>query len=93
MESFDPVLRIRDPYVFEFWGVKSNVMLHESDLEDQLLDNLQEFLLGLGHGFCFEARQKRILIAEFTPLIPHTLRYYLLTLYFCACNLLPASYH
>ena len=34
----------------------------ESDLEDALLDRLQEFLLELGHGFCFEARQKRILI-------------------------------
>ena len=36
----------------------------ESHLEDQLLDTLQEFLLELGHGFCFEARQKRILIGD-----------------------------
>jgi len=36
----------------------------ESHLEDQLLDKLQEFLLELGHGFCFEARQKRILIGD-----------------------------
>ena len=36
----------------------------ESDLEDQLLDKLQEFLLEMGHGFCFEARQKRILIGD-----------------------------
>ncbi len=36
----------------------------ESDLEDALLDKLQGFLLELGHGFCFEARQKRILIGE-----------------------------
>lgn len=63
-ESFDPVLTIRDPYVFEFLGVKSDSLLSESDLEDQLLDNLQEFLLELGHGFCFEARQKRILIGD-----------------------------
>ena len=34
----------------------------ESDLEDALLDRLQEFLLEMGHGFCFEARQKRMLI-------------------------------
>ena len=34
----------------------------ESDLEDALLDHLQEFLLEMGHGFCFEARQKRMLI-------------------------------
>ncbi|MFA5484551.1 MAG: PDDEXK nuclease domain-containing protein [Candidatus Cloacimonadaceae bacterium] len=63
-ESFDPVLTIRDPYVFEFLGVKSDSLLSESDLEDQLLGNLQEFLLELGHGFCFEARQKRILIGD-----------------------------
>lgn len=38
--------------------------MSESHLEDQLLDRLQEFLLELGHGFCFEARQKRILVGE-----------------------------
>jgi len=63
-ESFDPALTIRDPCVFEFLGVKSDSLLSESDLEDQLLDNLQDFLLELGHGFCFEARQKRILIGD-----------------------------
>jgi predicted nuclease of restriction endonuclease-like (RecB) superfamily len=36
----------------------------ESDLEDDLLDRLQDFLLELGHGICFEARQKRILIGD-----------------------------
>jgi hypothetical protein len=36
----------------------------ESDLEDALLDRLQDFLLEMGHGFCFEARQKRILIGD-----------------------------
>ena len=38
--------------------------MSESAHEDSLLDKLQEFLLELGHGFCFEARQKRILIGE-----------------------------
>ena len=38
--------------------------MSESDLEDRLLDKLQEFLLELGYGFCFEARQKRILIGD-----------------------------
>ena len=38
--------------------------MSESDLEDALLDKLQDFLLELGHGFCFEARQKRILIGN-----------------------------
>ena len=36
----------------------------ENDLEQAILDNLQKFLLEMGHGFCFEARQKRILIDE-----------------------------
>jgi len=36
----------------------------ESELEDSLLDKVQEFLLELGHGFCFEGRQKRILIGD-----------------------------
>ncbi len=55
---------IKDPYVFEFLGLKAKDTLGESKLEDQLLDNLQDFLLELGHGFCFEARQKRILIGD-----------------------------
>lgn len=63
-EVAEPKLAIRDPYIFEFLGIKSKEVMSESDLEDQLLDKLQEFLLELGNGFCFEARQKRILIGE-----------------------------
>lgn len=59
-----PILAIRDPYIFEFLGLKSKEVMSESDLEDALLDELQDFLLELGHGFCFEARQKRILIGD-----------------------------
>lgn len=59
-----PKLAIRDPYIFEFLGLKPAEVMSESRLEDQLLDKLQEFLLELGHGFCFEARQKRILIGD-----------------------------
>lgn len=55
---------VRDPYMFEFLGLKSSEVMGESDLEDALLDRLQAFLLELGHGFCFEARQKRILIGD-----------------------------
>ncbi|HEY8706547.1 MAG TPA: PDDEXK nuclease domain-containing protein [Burkholderiaceae bacterium] len=55
---------IRDPYVFEFLGLKSSEVMTESILEDQLLDRLQSFLLEMGDGFCFEARQKRILIGD-----------------------------
>ena len=63
-EVSDPRLAVRDPYVFEFLGLRPREVMGESDLEDALLDKLQDFLLELGHGFCFEARQKRILIGE-----------------------------
>lgn len=55
---------IRDPYVFEFLGLKPKEVFEESKLEQALLDHLQEFLLELGKGFCFEARQKRILVDD-----------------------------
>jgi len=64
VESAEPNLAIRDPYIFEFLGIKSKEVMGESNLEDLLLDKLQEFLLELGNGFCFEARQRRILIGE-----------------------------
>jgi predicted nuclease of restriction endonuclease-like (RecB) superfamily len=48
---------IRDPYVFEFLGLKSKEVARESQVEDSLLDKLQDFLLELGKGFCFEARK------------------------------------
>ncbi len=63
-EQTPNALVVRDPYIFEFLGIKSKEVMSESDLEDALLDKLQDFLLELGHGFCFEARQKRILIGN-----------------------------
>jgi len=63
-EAAEPKLAIRDPYIFEFLGLKSKEVMGEYDLEDGLLDKLQEFLLELGHGFCFEDRQRRILIGD-----------------------------
>jgi predicted nuclease of restriction endonuclease-like (RecB) superfamily len=63
-ETAEPQLEIRDPYVFEFLGIKAKETMAESDLENALLDKLHDFLLELGHGFCFEARQKRILIGK-----------------------------
>src|SRR5437899_2835419 len=63
-ESAEPKLSIRDPYVFEFLGLKAKEAVAESDLEDALLDNLQDFLLEMGHGFCLEARQKSIVIGK-----------------------------
>jgi predicted nuclease of restriction endonuclease-like (RecB) superfamily len=58
--SFENI--IRDPYVFEFAGLKGQEIIREKALEKALLDHLQNFLLELGTGFCFEARQKSFLI-------------------------------
>ena len=55
-----PVDVIKDPYVLEFLGLKHNSDLLESDLEKALITHIQNFLLELGRGFTFEARQKRI---------------------------------
>lgn len=63
-ETLQPAQIIRDPYIFEFLGLRPQDVMGESDLEDALLNRLQEFLLEMGHGFCFEARQKRILIGD-----------------------------
>lgn len=63
-EADSPYLVIRDPYVFEFLGLKSDEVMYESDLEGALLQKIEAFLLELGYGFCFEARQKRILIGD-----------------------------
>lgn len=49
---------IKDPYVLDFLDLKNYPALRESELEQMLIDKLQEFLLELGRGFCFVARQK-----------------------------------
>jgi len=53
---------VNNPLTIEFLGLNDRALVTESDLEQALLDHLQEFLLELGYGFCFESRQKRILI-------------------------------
>lgn len=50
---------LRDPYLLEFLGLE-NQSYSETDLEKAIIDHLQTFLLEMGMGFCFEARQKRI---------------------------------
>lgn len=55
---------IRDPYILEFTGLTEKSHYLERDLETLLLDHLQSFLLELGTGFCFEARQKRVTIGN-----------------------------
>lgn len=53
---------IRDPYVLEFLGLSPNADFYESDLESALITHLQNFLLELGRGFSFVARQKRFTV-------------------------------
>lgn len=55
---------VKDPYVYEFVGLKDKDVVEESDLENALTTHLEEFLLELGNGFCFETRQKRILVDD-----------------------------
>lgn len=66
-------LDIKSPYTFEFLGLQGKEVIEESDLETALIDNLQNFILELGMGFCFEERQKKMLIDD---------RYYLADLVF-----------
>ena len=58
----EALMPIKSPYVFEFLGLNARETVSESDLEQAIMDHLQEFLLEMGKGFCFEARQKRIVI-------------------------------
>lgn len=55
---------VKDPYVLEFLGLKEFSEYSESDLEQKLIDKLEHFLLELGTGFTFVARQKRITFEE-----------------------------
>ena len=56
----DPDHIIKDPYILEFLDLKENIKYNETEIEQGLIDKLQEFLLELGKGFSFVARQKRI---------------------------------
>ena len=55
---------IHNPMAMEFLGLSEQSLVTESKLETAILDHLQQFLLELGNGFCFEARQKRLLIDQ-----------------------------
>lgn len=63
-ESNTPALAIRQPFTFEFLGLNAKDVFTESDLENALINHLQDFLLELGKGFCFEDKQKRIIIDD-----------------------------
>lgn len=56
----EPTDMVKDPYVLEFLGLPQSELLYEKELETALLEHLQKFLLELGKGFSFVARQKRI---------------------------------
>ena len=55
-----PTDSIKDPYILDFLGLPDSKQFHESKLETAIINNLQSFLLELGKGFAFVARQKRL---------------------------------
>ena len=55
-----PLDVIRNPYLLEFLGLEEKAEYSENDLETAIINDLQAFLIELGRGFCFEARQKRL---------------------------------
>jgi predicted nuclease of restriction endonuclease-like (RecB) superfamily len=55
---------IKTHYFFEFLGISAREMIEESELEQALINHLQHFIIELGNGFCFEARQKRLLMGD-----------------------------
>ncbi len=55
---------IKDPMVLEFLGLEKKAKYYEEDLESALITHLQNFMLEMGNGFAFVARQKRILIED-----------------------------
>lgn len=60
----EPIDLIKDPYVLEFLGLPQSAKLFERDLESALVEHLQQFLLELGKGFSFVARQQRISMGD-----------------------------
>ena len=59
-EIQQPTDLIKDPYILEFTGIKQDEHFLEKDLEKALVNKLRQFLLELGKGFAFMARQQRI---------------------------------
>jgi predicted nuclease of restriction endonuclease-like (RecB) superfamily len=56
----EPAEFMKDPYVLEFLNIKDRSHFRESELEQEIIEKIQEFMLELGKGFAFVARQKRI---------------------------------
>ena len=59
-----PVEIIKDPQRLEFLGLERNPKYYETDLEQSIIDHLQEYMMELGDGFLFSARQKRIMLDD-----------------------------
>lgn len=59
-----PEQAVKDLYLFDFLDLPHHALAEENELESSLIKHLQAFILELGNGFCFEARQKRILIDD-----------------------------
>ncbi|MEA2041947.1 MAG: PDDEXK nuclease domain-containing protein [Bacteroidota bacterium] len=64
IEPQEPADIIKSYYFFDFLKYKNPGLIEETELEEALITHLQEFIIELGNGFCFEARQKRILIED-----------------------------
>ena len=59
-ETLAPIHLLKSPYILEFLDLPDGPSLHEKDLEKAIISNLQSFLLELGKGFSFVARQKHM---------------------------------
>ena len=55
---------VKDPMILEFLGLERKPQYYEKDLESALIEHLQQFMLELGNGYCFVARQKRFLLED-----------------------------
>lgn len=64
IEPSSPIDSIKSHYIFDFLKLGNYNLIEENTLEQALINHLQEFIVELGNGFCFEARQKKILIDE-----------------------------
>lgn len=63
-EEVQPTEILKSTYILEFLGLEDNSKYHEKELEQAIIDHLQKFLLELGRGFSFVARQKRLAIGS-----------------------------
>ena len=85
---------VKDPMYLEFLGLEKRAVFYEHELESALISHLQEFLLELGNGYTFVARQKRLCIEDdefFADLVFYN-RLLRCTPYTVCCSLIPLHY-